>query len=163
MGSESTPFAAALHPDDAGSEIEALELTRRVSASDVSHETLDRLDRVADSVAMAYATTPPAELLPRVRRHLEYVTSLVDARKTLAQHRRLLVVGGWLALLRATLHVDLRQEAAADAYLITAAQLAAHASTAGQQQPSRSVICCWQLVASVTSRARRAPRCRNRA
>jgi tetratricopeptide (TPR) repeat protein len=76
---------------------------------------------------MAYAGTPPAELLPRVRRHLEYVTSLVDARKTLAQHRRLVVVGGWLALLRATLHIDLQQADAAHAYLLTAAQLAEQA------------------------------------
>jgi hypothetical protein len=78
-------------------------------------------------MAMAYATTPPVLLLPRVRTHLDYATSLVDARKTLVQHRRLLVVGGWLALLRATLHIDLRQGAAADAFLGTAAELAGQA------------------------------------
>lgn len=111
-------------PDDVESEIEALELARRVTASDVSPETLDRLERAVDAMAMSYATKPPAELLPRVRRHLEYVSSLVDARKTLAQHKRLLIVGGWLALLRATLHIDLRQANAADAYLHTAGQLA---------------------------------------
>ena len=110
--------------DEADSEIEAVELARRVSATDVSQGTLDRLVRASDMMAMAYATTPPAELLPRVRRHLEYVSTLVDARKTLAQHQQLLVVGGWFALLRATLHVDMRQAAAADAYLETAADLA---------------------------------------
>jgi transcriptional regulator with XRE-family HTH domain len=109
---------------DDTAEIEAVELVRRVSASDVGEETLDRLERAADLMAMAYATTPPADLLPRVRSHLGYVGSLIDARKTLAQHRRLLVVGGWLALLRATLHIDLRQGTAADAYLRTASQLA---------------------------------------
>lgn len=113
--------------DDGESEMEAIELARRVSASDVSNETLERLEAAADSMAMAYATTPPDLLLPRVRRHLDYVTALVDARKTLAQHRRLLVVGGWFALLRATLHIDLRHGAAADAYLITAGQLAEQA------------------------------------
>jgi transcriptional regulator with XRE-family HTH domain len=120
-------LAATLRPavtDDVDAEIEAVELARRVTASDVSQETLDRLERAADMMAMAYATTRPEELLPRVRRHLEYVGTLVDARKTLAQHRRLLVIGGWFALLRATLHIDLRQAAAADAYLQTAAQLA---------------------------------------
>ena len=111
-------------PSDDESETEALELVHRVSASDVGNETLDRLERAADMMAVAYATTPPTELLPRVRRHLDYVTRLVDGRKTLAQHRRLLVVGGWFALLRATLHIDLRQAAAADAYLLTASQLA---------------------------------------
>ncbi|MEV6598038.1 helix-turn-helix transcriptional regulator [Actinoplanes sp. NPDC051346] len=110
--------------DDSDAETEALELARRVTASDVSTETLDRLERAVDVLAMAYATTPPAELVPRVRRHLDYASRLVDARKTLNQHRRLLVVGGWLALLRATLHIDLGQEVAADAYLSTAEEFA---------------------------------------
>jgi hypothetical protein len=47
-----------------------LELARRATASDVSGETLDRMERAVDSMARKYATTPPAELLPRVRRHL---------------------------------------------------------------------------------------------
>ncbi|OJF13568.1 helix-turn-helix domain-containing protein [Couchioplanes caeruleus] len=114
-------------PADSEGEIEALELARRVTASDVSAETLDRLERAVDAMAMAYATTPPANLVPRVRRHLEYASRLVDARKTLVQHRRLLAVGGWLSLLRATLHIDLRQAAAADAYLSIAAEFAGQA------------------------------------
>jgi transcriptional regulator with XRE-family HTH domain len=120
-------LAATLRPvvdEDSDAELEAIELARRVTASDVSTETLDRLERAADSMAMAYATTPPALLLPRVRRHLDYVGTLVEARKTLAQHQRLLVIGGWFALLRATLHIDLQQTMAADAYLQTAAGLA---------------------------------------
>ena len=123
-------LAATLLPEDravAGAEVEALELMRRITASDVSDETLGKLETVSDQAAMAYATTPPAELLPRVRRHLDYVSSLIDARKTLVQHRRLLVVGAWLALLRATLHIDLLQKFAADAYLTTATQLAREA------------------------------------
>ncbi|RSM73512.1 transcriptional regulator [Actinoplanes sp. ATCC 53533] len=124
-------------PDDTESEIEALELAQRVAASDVSHDTLDRLERAVDTMAMAYARTPPADLLPRVRRHLDYMSSLVDARKTLAQHKRLLVVGGWLALLRATLHIDLRQANAADGYLRTARQLA--------EQSHHAEIAAWCL------------------
>lgn len=133
-------LAAALRPaahEDADAELEAIELARRVTASDVSTETLDRLERAADAMAMAYATTPPHQLLPRVRRHLEYVSTLVDARKTLAQHQRLLVIGGWFALLRATLHIDLRQAAAADAYLQTAAELA--------EQTGQREIAAWCL------------------
>jgi len=52
---------------------------------------------------------------------------LVDARKNLADHRRLLVVGGWLSLLGATVHIDLHQWPAAAARLRTAAQMARHA------------------------------------
>jgi transcriptional regulator with XRE-family HTH domain len=122
-------LAATMHTpaEDTDAEIEAIELLRRVTASDVSHETLDRLEAATDRMATAYATTPPADLLPRVRRHLDYVTSLLDARSTLGQRRQLVVVGGWLALLRATLHIDLRQSDAAKAYLATAAQLAGQA------------------------------------
>lgn len=110
--------------DEADAELEAIELIRRVAATDVSPETLDRLERAVDSMAMAYATTPPDRLLPRVRRHLSYVDRLVGARKTLAQGRRLLVIGGWLSLLRATLHIDLRQVNAATAHLEAAAEMA---------------------------------------
>ncbi|MEU4407706.1 hypothetical protein AB0F88_24575 [Streptosporangium sp. NPDC023963] len=108
-------------------EIEALELARRVAASDVGTETLDRLELAVDDLAMAYQATPPAELLERVRRHLSYVSHLVDAKKTFAEHRRLLTAGGWLSLLASTCHIDLRQFEAAGTWLRTTAQLAKHA------------------------------------
>ena len=107
-----------------GDEIEALELARRVTASDVGAETLRRLEMSVDDLASAYPRTPPAELLERVRRHLAYVAGLLDARKTLGEHQRLLVVGEWLSLLGATCHVDLHQRDAATARLRTAAGLA---------------------------------------
>jgi tetratricopeptide (TPR) repeat protein len=108
-------------------EIEALELARRVQVSDVSDETLTRLQRMADRTAMSYAGTPPAELLPRVRHHLGYVTALTEGRMTIAQRRALLITGGWLSLLAATLHIDLRQGHTAEAWLITAEQMARQA------------------------------------
>lgn len=111
-------------------ELDAVELARRVEASDVSPETLTRLEAAVDELATAYAGTPPAELLPRIRRHLAYIGRLVDARMTLAQRRRLLVTGGWLSLLAATVHIDLRHGTAAKARLVTAAQLAGHAEHA---------------------------------
>jgi transcriptional regulator with XRE-family HTH domain len=114
----------------AGDELDAIELGRRVAASDVSAETLDQLEAAFDDLASAYATTPPEVLLPRVRRHVDYVTALLDARKTLTQQRRLLALGGWLALLSATLRVDLRQSDAAASWLKTASGLGDHAEHA---------------------------------
>jgi hypothetical protein len=108
-------------------EADALELARRVSASDVGDETVSRLESVFDELAVAYSVTPPQELISRVRTHLGYVAKLLDARKTLDQHRRVLTVGGWLSLLAATLHIDLKQHAAATARLRTASTLATHA------------------------------------
>lgn len=107
--------------------LDALELARRVTASDVSTETLDRLEAAFDDLATCYGTARPDELLARTRHHLAYVNRLVDARKTLDQHRRLLVVGGWLSLLAGTISIDLRQRDAAAARLATAQQLAEHA------------------------------------
>ncbi|KAA2252261.1 helix-turn-helix domain-containing protein [Solihabitans fulvus] len=108
-------------------ELQALELMRRVEASDVGSETLERLESVVDELAVAYPTTSPGVLLGRIRRHLGYLNRLLDARRTLAEHRRLLIVGGWLSLLGATVHIDLNQANAARARLKSASSLAEHA------------------------------------
>lgn len=126
-------LALLLSPDEASlpagegtadDEVEALELARRVDASDVSAETLGRIEAAFDEMAVAYATTQPGELMARLRNHIRYVSQLMDARKTLRQHRRLLLVGGWLSLLVATVHIDMRQSGQASAWLRTAYQLA---------------------------------------
>lgn len=108
-------------------EMAAWELFRRVQVSDVGDETLTRLERAFEDLATAYPVTPPAALLERVRHHSAYVVMLLSARKTLFEHRRLLVVGGWLSLLGATLHIDLEQEHAATARLRAAVSLARQA------------------------------------
>ncbi|XVV00138.1 helix-turn-helix domain-containing protein [Actinosynnema sp. CA-248983] len=105
-------------------ELDALELARRVAASDVGDETLSRLESSFDDLARAYPVTAPSVLLPQLRRQLSYIARLLDARKTLAEHRRLLILGGWLSLLSATVHIDLKQQSAATARLRTAASLA---------------------------------------
>jgi transcriptional regulator with XRE-family HTH domain len=112
---------AEAQPDD---ELDALELVRRVAASDVGEETVSRLEAAVDDLATSYPVTPPVELLRQVRQHLSFVARLIDARKTLREHQRLLVVGGWLSLLGATLDIDLKQRRVATARLQTAASLA---------------------------------------
>jgi transcriptional regulator with XRE-family HTH domain len=109
-------------PNDA--ELEALELVRRVAASDVGETTLVQIELAVDDLASSYATSQPAALLARTRQHLCYVAQLLDGRKTLREHRRILVVGGWLSLLAATLHIDLQQPAPATARLRAADSLA---------------------------------------
>lgn len=121
------PAPRAILSDEEG-ETAALELLRRVTASDVGNETLSQLELIVDDLAVAYSQTQPAPLVGRVQQHLGYVMHLMDARKTLAEHRRLVVVGGWLSLLAATVHIDLNQHAAATARLRTAASLAKHAN-----------------------------------
>ncbi|WP_328915735.1 MULTISPECIES: helix-turn-helix domain-containing protein [unclassified Streptomyces] len=117
------------NPED-DDEIESLELSRRATASDVGRETLFRLEVAFDELARKYPYSPPELLLDRVRKHSGYISRLMDARKTLSEHRQLLVLGGWFSLLGATLHIDLNQEDAATARLRTATTLADHAGHA---------------------------------
>jgi transcriptional regulator with XRE-family HTH domain len=119
------PQPAAIWDDSAAAdEIAALDLVRLAEASEVGTGTVERLELAVDELAIAYPSTPLGELHGRVRHYLSYVSRLLDARMTLAEHRRLLVVGGWLSLLAATTLIDLHRDHAAAAHLRTAAQLA---------------------------------------
>ncbi|WP_171112288.1 MULTISPECIES: helix-turn-helix transcriptional regulator [Streptomyces] len=120
----------SLTVEDSGSnddEMGAWELARRVQASDVGNATLERLELTFDRLAMAYPKAQPEDLLRQTRKHTGYVVKLLDGKKTLSEHRRLLVLGGWLSLLGATVHIDLMQDDAATARLETAATLAREA------------------------------------
>lgn len=111
-------------------EAQALELAARVGASDVGAATLDLLEGAFDDLACAYTTTAPRILVERLRTHLAYVSRLLDGRMTLAEHQRLLVVGAWLSLLAATVHIDLQADGAARTRLRTADALASEAGHA---------------------------------
>lgn len=97
------------YPDDDG----LLALAARAETSEVGTAAVAALEEVADLLARAYATTHPDLVLEQVRRRAAEVAALLDRRLTLAQRRRLLVVGGWLALLGATVRVDLGDRAGA--------------------------------------------------
>jgi hypothetical protein len=128
------PWQSTLLHD--GGEHDALELARRVAASDVSAETLSRLENMVDELAIKYSKSSPQELLDPVRRHISYVMRLLDVRKTLDEHRRLLILCGWLSLIAATLYIDLEQRAAANSWLATTASLA--------KQAGQSEIYAWR-------------------
>ena len=115
---------AASGDDGVAEEIAALDLARLAELTEVGTGTVERLELAVDELATAYPGTPPAELNSRVRGYLGYTRRLLDGRMTLAEHRRLLVVAGWLSLLAATTLIDLHRDHAAAAYLCTAAQLA---------------------------------------
>ncbi|GAA2284647.1 hypothetical protein GCM10010402_47500 [Actinomadura luteofluorescens] len=129
----STPVA----PSPLDDELEALDLVRRVTASDVGEETLVALEMTVDELASAYPRSAPGELLARTCRHLGYVSRLMDARMTLSERRRLVVIGGWLSLLAATCDIDLGRRPVAAARLRTAAQLA--------EQAGHPEILAWTL------------------
>jgi hypothetical protein len=118
-------FGPSPRPPALSDEIAALELGRRASATDVGGTTLTGLRMAFDELAVAYPSTPPAMLLVRLREYLAYTTDLLQGRMTLAEHRELLVLSGWLSLLAATCHIDLGQRGPANTRRAVAAQLAA--------------------------------------
>ncbi len=85
---DSAPASSRLTFDD--DEFEALELARRVNASDLSNATLIGLEEAVDRLAVAYQSTLPADLQPEVRRYLKYVGQLIDKPATLRGRQRLL-------------------------------------------------------------------------
>lgn len=108
---------------DNGQPTELLELAARAEASDVGVTTLELVELSVDGLARSYTRVPPDELLRDVRVRARQVGKLLDGRATLAQRRRLLTAAGWLALLAATLHVDLGQRGAAGAVRTVAKSL----------------------------------------
>lgn len=104
--------------------LDAIEFARRVGASNVGETTLTRIEEKVDELAIAYPSTPAVGMLAAVRLHRGYVARLLDERKTLREHRRLLVAAAWLSILGATIYVNLRQRSAAAAWLKTAADIA---------------------------------------
>jgi hypothetical protein len=97
--------------DDA---VELIELTRRVERSDVGPGTLDALHVATDRLCRDYSTVPVRVLRDRARKYLRCTLGLLDRRKTLRQHRDLLVNAGWLAALLACVCYDAGQPLSAE-------------------------------------------------
>ncbi|MFU8876357.1 XRE family transcriptional regulator [Micromonospora sp. SL4-19] len=98
----------------AGSGMETLEILARVRASDVSPATLDALRITADRLCCEYPYLPSDQLYAEGHAWLRRITSLMDRRLTLAQHREVLTLAGWVALLVGCVEYDMGQKRAAE-------------------------------------------------
>jgi transcriptional regulator with XRE-family HTH domain len=98
---------------------EPLEIVRHVERSELGPHTLEALHAVAEQLCCEYSSMQPRALIREAEQQLEYVGRVLDGRKTMSQHRELLVVSGWLSLLLGCLHNDMgnrgRAEVARDA------------------------------------------------
>ena len=79
--------------------METLELVSRLQRSDLDQATLDGLRIMADRLCSEYPFMPADELLVEGRSWLRRITTLQGQRITLKQHREILVLAGWVALL----------------------------------------------------------------
>ncbi|MDG4773709.1 XRE family transcriptional regulator [Solwaraspora sp. WMMD792] len=97
----------------ADSGLETLEILSRIRASDVSAAMLDALHITADRLCCEYPYAPPYQLYVEGKAWLRRLTSLMDRRLTLAQHKEVLSLAGLVALLVGCVEYDLglRREA----------------------------------------------------
>ncbi|WP_254876893.1 XRE family transcriptional regulator [Verrucosispora sp. NA02020] len=91
----------------AGTGMETLEILARVRASDVSPSTLDALTVTADRLCCEYPYIPSEQLHTEGQAWLRRLTSMMDRRLTLSQHREVLTLAGWVALLVGCLEYDM--------------------------------------------------------
>lgn len=118
----------------AASGMETLEIVSRLGRSDVDNATLDAIRITTDRLCSEYPFMPSEQLLIEGRQWLRRVVDLHSKSLTLAQHREVLALSGWLALLVGCVEYDTGARGAAESTRQAALSLAAesdHAEIAG--------------------------------
>jgi hypothetical protein len=94
--------------------MDTLELVGRLQRSDLDQATLDGLRIMADRLCSEYPFMPADQLLVEGRAWLRRITALQGQRVTLRQHRDILVLAGWVALLVGCVEYDTGNRQAAE-------------------------------------------------
>jgi hypothetical protein len=94
--------------------MDTLELVSRLQRSDLDQATLDGLRIMADRLCSEYPFMPADQLLIEGRSWLRRVVSFQGQRLTLNQHREILTLAGWIALLIACVEYDSGDRQAAE-------------------------------------------------
>jgi tetratricopeptide (TPR) repeat protein len=95
--------------------LDTLEIVTRLRASTIDSATLDGLRITVDQLCSDYPFLPSAQLLAEGRQWLARITTLLDQRLTLDQHRDVLTLAGWLALLVGCVEEDMGRHSGAEA------------------------------------------------
>jgi transcriptional regulator with XRE-family HTH domain len=90
----------------AASGMDTLELLSRMQATDLDDATIEALRLTTDRLCSDYPFLPSDQLLTEGRNWLRRLNALRGQRLTLAQHREILVLTGWLALLIGCVEYD---------------------------------------------------------
>ncbi|GAA3624378.1 hypothetical protein GCM10022223_46800 [Kineosporia mesophila] len=110
--------------------METLEIVNRMQRSDVDNATLDALRITVDRLCSEYAYLPAEQLLMEGRNWLNRVAALQTQRLTLTQHREVLTLAGWLALLIGCVEYDLGDRRVSEATRKSALSLGAESGNA---------------------------------
>lgn len=95
--------------------MDTLDILARVQRSDVDTATLDALRITVDRLCSEYPYLPSEQLVLEGRQWLRRVADLRSQRLTLSQHREVLALAGWLALLVGCVEYDMGDRLAAEA------------------------------------------------
>ena len=99
----------------AGTGMDTLEILTRLRGSSIDAATLDGLRITVDRLCSDYAHLPAQQLLVEGRAWLRRITAMLDRQLTIAQHRELLAMAGWLAALVGCVEYDSVNRDAAEA------------------------------------------------
>lgn len=95
--------------------MDTVDILTRVRMSDVDAATLEALRLTVDRLCSEYAYMPSAQLVIEGRQWLRRVADLRSQRLTFTQHREVLNLAGWLALLVGCVENDMGDRRAAEA------------------------------------------------
>lgn len=110
--------------------MDTLDILARVQMSDVDSATLDALRLTVDRLCSEYPYLPSGQLVVEGRQWLRRVADLRGRRLTFGQHRDVLTLAGWLALLVGCVEYDMGERSAAEATRKAALSLGAEAGNA---------------------------------
>jgi transcriptional regulator with XRE-family HTH domain len=111
--------------------MDAVELLKRVRASEIDASTVDALDITVEQLCCDYSHANAHELMATGKEWLGKVTELLGNRLTLSQHRDILNNAGMLALLVGCLQYDVGDATSAEATRRMAMALGTESGNAG--------------------------------
>lgn len=98
----------------AASGMDTLEIVSRLRVSDVNASTLDALAIRKDQLCSEYPHLPAEQLRSEGQEWLNRMTALLEGRLTLSQHREVVALAGYLALLVGCVEYDMGAKMAAE-------------------------------------------------
>ena len=105
-----------------------MELARLLDGADIGVGTVEALDEASDLLCRSYPKTPSSVLKVRVKKRLEHVINLLGKRITIDQHRKLLIIAGWMTALLGCIHYDMQEHEEAEVARHIAYQMAKEAN-----------------------------------
>jgi transcriptional regulator with XRE-family HTH domain len=121
---------------------DTIDLVERIRRSDIDRASLDTLTITVERLCSEYSYLPSLDLRREGQAWLGKLVQLLDQRLTLAQHREVLVLAGWLALLVGCVEYDAKDFRGAEATRRAAASLGEEAGD-GTIMAWAQEMTCW--------------------